>query len=256
MSSNPDSNESVLPCEMHRHYKKPKYSHFLDLFASVTGLGSDLITPAMVEEVRVNPNCFDMEGEKSKLNLTSQQQEFIANNLNTLIPDLGTTFLQMRKRTSHLPKEDRFHATHLEIRAINGLAAAIEWKQINFKQIKDTEFLLRTLEPEIDKLFYALGKWHDLAMKYPRVDLFKLYLSIPHNNVWDYETQQWDAVELPHPLNRAMESLRGDYHCVPTAEEPTQQISRWKDAGEMCGSFQESAVKLIQMLWVGIHPFR
>ena len=210
----------------------------------------------MIKHVNNNRNCYDIEGKPSRLDLTDKQEDFIRRNLETLLPLVDKIRMTTRKTNGILPpKKDRFHATHLEVRALNTIKGAIEWKNINCKQTQNREFLLNTLKPECDELFTAIKSYDGLA-NFCGVDLFKLYLSIPKDGPWKDEITEWDAVEIIWPLNTIMEDLRHQFTLLPCDNEREKGVTEWRVAGEENRHFQDMVVTLIQVLWLGVHPFR
>jgi len=223
------------------------FKHFLQHYSYQTN-GPD-ITDAMIEMMNSNPNCYDNE-TPSKLDLTKKQEDFIKHNLGTLLP-----LVDKVRKPKKAPKKKRFHATHLEMRALNTILAAIEWKRINYKQMQNREFLLNTMRPEIDELFTAIASYTRLADCHG-VDLFELYLSIPKDGLWKDEILEWDAIEIVWPLNNIMEDVRNLYTNLPIDMDRKKGITEWREAGDDSRHFQDEVVTLIQVLWLGVHPFR
>jgi len=224
------------------------FKHFLQHCSYQTN-GPD-ITDAMIKMMNNNPNCYDIERNPSKLDLTKKEEDFIKHNLSTLLP-----LEDKVRKPKKAHKKERFHATHLETRALNTIRGGIEWKRINYKQIQNREFLLNTLRPEIDELFTSIASYTSLAHGHG-VDLFKLYLSIPKDGRWRDEILDWDAVEIIWPLSAIMEDLRDLYRNLPINIDRKKGITEWREAGDDSRHFQDAVVTLIQVLWLGVHPFR
>lgn len=232
----------------------PPWRHFMEFFNHC--INGPNMSNDMIKEMEINVNCVGTEGLPSKLDFTKQQESYIQANLTTMFPFAGSWIAPPNTNTRPKKKKHRFHATHLEVRKINTLLAAIEFKMINYKQVNRPQFLLNILQPELDGVFDSLRAYHRLATRY-EIDLFKLHLSIPYNSYWNNEIYRWDAVELMWPLDKIFENLRAHYRnllCVD--ENDPSPYNSWRDAGEENKNFQKWLVTLVQVLWLGIHPFR
>jgi len=141
------------------------------------------------------------------------------------------------------------------MRALNTIRGGIEWKRIIHKQIQNREFLLNTLRPDIDELFTAIASYTRLASCHG-VDVFKLYLSIPKDGRWKDEIVDLDAVENVWPLSTIMEDLRDLCTNLPIDMDKKKGITEWREAGDDSRYFQDKVVTLMQVLWLGVHPFR
>ena len=138
---------------------------------------------------------------------------------------------------------DRVHATHLEIRAINSLMAGLKCKNINHQQITNEEFLLNALQPELDSLSAALSAQAELKNCHG-VDVLKLCLTIGHAR--QFEGECWDLVEIMWPLNHVLMNLR---------EEHATTALCWRNRTGF-RTYKDVVIALVQMLWLGVHPFR
>jgi len=203
-----------------------------------------VITKGMIDIMNDSPNCYDINGwMESKLDLTDKQISFMRSSLDSLIDLHGKPY---GDRDGHRTDGDPAPkpATHLEMRALNRLIASLRYKNINYQQISNVEFLLNALQSEIDSLSAALAAQRRLANCYG-VDLLEIYMSITQ---FDFmEMEQWDMVELMWPLNDVIANLRFAHHGTSP---------RWRDADEANREFKDQTIALIQILWLGVHPFR
>jgi len=199
-----------------------------------------VITKDMIDIMDNSPNCCDINGRMgSKLDLTDKQIQFMQSNLDSLIDLHRKPYFRQDK-----PNRKPTPATHLEMRALNGFIASLGYKNVNYQQISNVEFLLNAFQSEIDSLSAALAALHQLENCHG-VDVWEIYRSITHFD--SMEMQQWDMVDLPWPLDDVIIHLRRAHDEI---------TPRWRDPDEANRRFKDFTVSLIQMLWLGVHPFR
>jgi len=220
-----------------------RFEHWMQMHVHKEGLPV-VITKEMIDIMNNSPNCCDINGwMESKLDLTDKQISFMQSSLDSLINLHGKPYgARYRHRTDGDPAPKP--ATHLEMRALNRLIASLRYKNINYQQISNVEFLLNALQSEIDSLSAALAAHHQLENCHG-VDVLEIYRSITYFD--SMEMEQWDMVDLPWPLNDVIMHLRKAHHGTSP---------RWRDADEANREFKDQTIALIQMLWLGVHPFR
>ena len=228
----------------------PPQRHILEYFN--TCIEGRAMTTGMIQELKTNPNCIACKkGSQSKLDLSEQQQTFIQANLKTVFPFEGNWI----DPPDNIEPSEKFHATHLEARAINNLLAAIEFKKVNFDQARRPNFIIGILGPELDGIVEALHAYHRLST-YHSIDLFQLYLKVPQSeNYWKNYVDQWDTVELMWPLARIFDILREESRHILTLQKELPK-NDWRDLREPNIDLREWLIVLVQTLWLGVHPFR
>jgi len=160
-----------------------------------------VITKDMIDIMNDSPNCRDVNGwMESKLDLTDKQIQFMQSNLDSLIDLHREPYFRQDK-----PNRKPMSATHLEMRALNGFIASLRYKNINYQQITNVEFLLNAFQSETDSLSAAPAALHQLENCHG-VDVWEIYRSITHFD--SMGMQQWDMVDLPWPLDDVIICLR------------------------------------------------
>ena len=227
--------------------------HWMETHATPALLASLELPPDTLSKDNIrlmlnNPNCNHMAEHFETINanvfhfgvqllLDDQQMNFIADNYQKI------NFVPIIDKE----KVSESVATRCEAQAINDLIAAIQCKQINRDQIGSPQFLLSAFPDEIDTFWHALELHHNIS------DAFKLYLSLP---LEAREANQWDYLKLPFPISQVLTKARVAYGIAALGPKLPQSRYVWRDAGQPTHSFRETVVILIQILWVGVHPFR
>ena len=156
----------------------------------------------MIDVMNNSPNCCDINGwMESKLDLTDKQISFMQSSLDSLINLHGKPYgARYRHRTDGDPAPKP--ATHLEMRALNGFIASVGYKNVNYQQISNVEFLLNALQSEIDSLSAALAAHHQLENCHG-VDVLEIYRSLqirPSNgkisNAFTASSLQSNSIDL------------------------------------------------------------
>jgi hypothetical protein len=198
------------------------------------------ITEQMIRAILRNPNCRGTVSfiDESSLNLTKRQLTFIEANTCTII-DIDVQEMQYDNQPVFLSR--------LEAAAINDLLAAVECKQINYKQITNENLILSTARDEINILYSALILYNEIA------DPFELNMKLPEKDC----QERWDNIQIDGPMAGIILDLR---HYFSTREHQPAINGNlqypWRDTGEDMGDFRYSVYRLLQLLWLGVHPFR
>ena len=227
--------------------------HWMETHATSTLLASLGLPPNTLskENIRLllnNPNCNDMDEQYEKINgdvfhfgvqllLDDQQMNFIADNYQKI------NFVPIIDKE----KVNGSAATRCEAQAINDIIAAIQCKNINRDQIGSPQFLFSAFRDEINTFWHALELHHNIS------DAFKLYLNLPKEV---REANEWDYLELPFPIGQVLTKARAAYGIASLLPDLPQSQHVWRDAGQQTLAFRNIVVVLIQILWVGVHPFR
>ena len=223
-----------------RHHWMQDYAHpqVLEEF----GLDRDVLSSAAIANMRTNPNCKALAWNErpTRLLLTEKQQEAIQNNLHLVI---DIPFVPRD------PRLLRLTLTACEIRSVNEMVSAIDVKQVNRSQIRRKTFLLSAFRNEINNFCYAL-EMHQL-IEGP----FKLYQTLDNQEPPE-RPEYWDTRTVYFPLSEAIAAARRDYSTGASVPSRCHSMHPWQDAGNDMLAFRESACALLQMLWLGVHPWR
>ena len=197
---------------------KPTVSHWLEPHAQPA------LSQEEIKAIIGSPNCVNLQISdrrtirRTKLLLTKQQKDYIS---------LRTATMEIP--FSHSPPRHRqpIILSKMETDVINDITIACQ--PIDANQIQQKTFVLTVPRTDISQLCKAILEHNKIARA------FKLYDSLDPM----LRKEQWNYTLLPYPMGQCV-------HCL-------RHVRRYELDNRLrnVGTFEDWAVKLVQLLWLG-----